>query len=84
MSVWSVFFTGAGQGKKNEVNGTVCLISCKNQENLSIEKVILKQEICKIKEKEISFIRFSKAHICRLHSRIKYIPFTNNVPDVAI
>lgn len=52
MSVWSVFFTGAGQGKKNEVNGTVCLISCKNQENLSIEKVILKQEICKIKEKD--------------------------------
>ena len=53
MSVWSVFFTGAGQGKKNEVNGIVCLISCKNQENLSVEKVILKQEICKIKKKKL-------------------------------
>ena len=53
VSVWSVFFTGAGQGKKNEVNGIVCLISCKNQENLSVEKVILKQEICKIKKKKL-------------------------------
>lgn len=54
MSVWSVFFTGAGERKKNEVNVTVCFISCKNQENLSIEKAILKREICqKKKEKNL-------------------------------
>lgn len=48
----SVFFTGAGQGKKNEVNVTVCFISCKNQENLSIEKDISKQEIRQKKKKK--------------------------------
>ena len=52
----SVFFTGAGQGKKNEVNVTVCFISCKNQENLLIEKAILKQEICQKKKKKTSIV----------------------------